>query len=287
MSVSIPTYAATIRLAGEIRTDPAGIEKLLDFYEQASKYEDCIIRADCYDLKWIDANLAALLHAFDHRLLQSKNVRIVSDFDFLAEHFCFLFENGWLKHGKKQFPDEQRRTLLCTSFAPDKLEDFVAYVNQELLNHTGTHGLTDTLRLRMGTDLMEIFINIDRHAQTTDPLFVCGHYYEKAGYFVFTMVDMGVGFLPPINKFTHGKIRSYAAALNWALAGNSSTGDPLAGMGLEGIQEYCKNHGGGLQIVSGDAFWGTEIPCGGQNGHIGLKKVYHGSIINLFFPFKA
>lgn len=278
---------ATIRLAGKIRTDPAGIEKLLDFYSQASRFQDCVIRADCYELEWIDANLAALLHAFDYLLLHRNRVRIVSDFKFLAERFCFLFENGWLKHGESQFPDEQHRTLLCTSFGPEELTNFVGYVKEKLLAHTGTHGLTETLRLQMETDLSEIFINIGRHARTTDPLFVCGHYYEKAGYFVFTMADLGVGFLPPIEEFTEGKITTFAGALKWALQGNSSTGEPLAGMALQGIQDYCTNHGGGLQIVSGDAFWGTKLPCGGENGHIGLKKVFQGSIINLFFPFKA
>jgi hypothetical protein len=198
LSGTTKPYVATIRLAGVIRTDSDGIGKLLDFYDQASQFEDCMIRADCYDLEWIDANLAALLHAFDYRLFKLKNVQIVSDFTFLAEHFCFLFENGWLKHGEKQFPDEQHRTLLCTSFAPDRLEDFIEYVNKKLLAHTGTHGLTETLRIQMEYDLMEIFGNIDRHAQTKDPLFVCGHYYQSAGYFVFTMADLGVGFLPPI-----------------------------------------------------------------------------------------
>jgi hypothetical protein len=287
LSASLKQYTATIQLDGVIKTGPEGIGKLLDFYEQASQFEDCVIRVDCYDLKWIDANPAALLHAFDYQLLKLRNVQIVSDFSFLAERFCFLFENGWLKHGEKPFPDEQRRTLLCTSFAPDRLENFIDYVKKELLVHKGTHGLTEKLRIQMEADLMEIFINIDRHAQTKDPLFVCGHYYQAAGYFVFTMADLGVGFLPPIRTFTNGVITTCAAALDWALSGNSSTGEPLAGMGLEGIQNYCKNHGGGLQIISGDAFWGTKLPCAGQAGHIGLEKTFQGSIINLFFPFRA
>ncbi|HEV2478085.1 MAG TPA: hypothetical protein VGS79_00415 [Puia sp.] len=287
MSVSLTPHTATIRLAGVIKTEPEGIAKLLEFYEQASRFQNCILRADCYELEWIDANLAALLLAFDYQLLKLRNVSIASDFAFLAERFCFLFENGWLKHRDKDFPDEQRRTLLCTSFAPDQLEDFIDYVKKKLLAHTGTHGLTDTLRIQMESDLMEIFINIKRHAQTNDPLFVCGHYYQVAGYFVFTMADLGIGFLPPIRTFTEGRIATCAEALEWALSGNSVTGEPLAGMGLEGIREYCRNHGGGLQIISGDAFWGTKLPCVGQIGHVGLKKSFQGSIINLFFPFRA
>lgn len=289
LATSLIISTPVIYLEGEIHSDADGIQKLINFYNEASHYENCDIVVDCYKLKWIDANLSAMLFSFDYLLHKNNNVKIKADFPFLEKQFCFLFENGWLKYDKRVVPDTQQRTLLCTEFSPKNLEGFLEYIKEKLLKHKGTHGLTETLRAQMENDLLEVFGNIDRHAETKDPLFVCGHYYATAGYFVFTLVDLGVGFLSPIERFTNGAINSTAEAINWALSGQSirNNSEPFSGMGLQGILEYCNLHGGGLQIITGDGFWGTKLPCPGPSGHIALNSPFKGSIINLFFPFKG
>lgn len=276
----------TIKLEGEIVSNSQGINRILKYYSDASKYRNTDIIVDCYDLEWIDANLAALLHAIDHRLLHENGVRVKADFTFLSQKFGVLFKNGWLQDDSIKIEDTHNTTIPCLCFKPTEDLAFCEYINRKLLCHKGVNIIDDNLRRRILTDMAEIFNNTSRHARTTDPLFVCGQYYPHLNNFVFTMVDLGIGFLPPIQEFTAGKIQTDIDAIRWALEGNSSTGEQLAGMGLQGIHSYCKNHNAGLQIVTGGSFWGTDIENTIWEGHRTLDHRFQGTLINLCFAYK-
>jgi hypothetical protein len=280
-SVQIPI----VKLKGRITTTSFGIEKLLQFYHEARQHTDCEIFVDCYELKWIDANLAAILHAIDHSLMIKNKVRIRADFEDLKLRFDVLFRNGWLQDRSALIWDHQQTTLPCTQFTIDQEDDFLNYINKKLLCHRGMPVLEEKVRRRIQADLIEIYTNIYRHAKTNDPFFVCGQYYPSLNFFKFTMVDLGVGFLQPIREYTNGQITTEQQAITWALKGNSVTGEQLAGMGLQGIYTYCRDHNGQLQIMTGHGFWNSNAGTI-EYGHKQLLRGFQGSIINLFFPFK-
>ena len=275
-----------VTLEGEIMTNSHGINKLMQFYFDASQYNNSQVIVDCYQLSWLDANLTAFLSALGYRLKKERGIQLAADFDFLSKKFGVFFRNGWLQDADYNIPDLQETTLPCMSFDVSMEDEFCDYVKEKLLCHRGMPDFTESLRLRIQTDLAEICTNIGRHARTSEPFFVCGQFYPKFNYFVFSMVDLGVGFLPPIQTFTDNLINSDIEAINWALEGNSTTGEPLAGTGLNGIYDYFKTHEGGLQIFTGNAFWGTDLKSTIWQGYRPLKHSFKGSMLNLFFPCK-
>lgn len=275
-----------IKLEGEIMTNSQGINKIMQFYYEATQHHDSDVIIDCYNLGWLDANLTALLNALEYRLKKKNNVQFRADFKYLAENFGVLFRNGWLTDGNIKIEDEQKTTIPCTSFTPAQEDDFCNYINGHLLCHRGMPVLTDNIRKRIQNDLIEVYTNIYRHAQTSEPFFVCGQYYPKFKYFIFTMVDLGVGFYQPINKFTNGAVNTVKGAIEWALQGNSISGEKLAGMGLQSIHDYMRNHKGVFQIYTGNNFWGTDLIGTIWDGHRSLHHEFEGSLLNLMFRYE-
>jgi hypothetical protein len=274
-----------IKLKGIIRSDYQGICSLMNFYSEARKYSNTDLIIDCYDLLFIDANLTALLNAIDYKLNKLNNISLKTDFKFLTTKFGVLFRNGWLEDENFIIEDVQKTTIPCSKFTISEEVQFVLYIKEKLLKHRGMK-ISENLRLRIETDLIEIYNNICTHSKSNDPFFVSGQYYPKLECFKFTIVDLGVGFLEPIYRYTNGKVKSHIDAIKWALNGNSTTGESLAGLGLQSIYEYSQTHFGDMQIYSGNAFWGTNIENRRTEGFKLLKIDFQGSMINLFFKFK-
>jgi hypothetical protein len=268
-----------LKIEGEVYTSSDGINKLMQFYEEASKYKEIQIIIDFYNMRWIDANLTALLHAISYKLVKENKVQFVADFEFLSQNFNVLFRNGWLKDEKYNIEDTQKTTIPSTHFLPSQEKEFVDYIADKLMCHQGMDKMAKPIRIRIQSDLIEIFQNIFKHARTTDPCFICGQFYPLKKYFVLTMVDLGVGFLQPIQEFTAGEIKTDIDAIRWALSGNSTLiknpGEETGGLGLEGI----------FQIYTGKDFWGTDLENTIWRGCRPLNQDFRGSLLNLFFNF--
>jgi hypothetical protein len=279
-----------LKIEGEIYTSSQGVNKLMQFYNEASQYKDTDIVVDFYNMDWIDANLTALLHALTFRLKKDNNLQFSADFDFLSKNFNVLFRNGWLKHEDYNIEDNQNTTIPCASFYPSEELKFVEYIDKKLMCHRSMGNIDLQIRKRIQSDLIEVFQNIFRHARTEDPCFICGQFYPSKGFFILTIVDLGVGFLPPIQEYTNGDITTHIDSIRWALSGKSTlVKDPateIGGFGLEGILEYCSNNKGIFQIYSGTDFWGTDLEKSIWQGCRSLKHDFRGSMLNLFFGIK-
>jgi hypothetical protein len=275
-----------LKLEGDILTCSSGFDKLIKLYHEAAQFTNTEITLDCYDLNWIDANLAAFLSAIEYRLEKENKVSFRGDFEFLNKKFGVLFRNGWLKADDGIIIDDlQNSTLPCSNFLPSQGDEFVEYINKHLLEHRGMPEIKDNKRREIVSDLIEIRNNIFQHAQTDNPFFVCGQFFPKLEYLIFTMVDLGVGFLKPINEFTEGRITNTKDAIVWALNGNSITGNGLAGLGLQGICEYMKNNKGTLQICSDDVLWATDLEASVLGPDRILQQGFKGSVLSLWFKY--
>lgn len=274
-----------ISLSDAFSTNFSGIKKLFEFYKTASEFYNDTIYIDFYHLNWFDANLSALFGSILAKLKNENNLEFSTDLNFLKEHFDVLFRNGFLR-SDSVINDEQQSTVSLKSFNPDDKDGFINYIENDLLNHRGMPTFSENEKDDIIDSLIEVFCNIQIHSKSKEPFYACGQYYPKQGYLAFSMVDLGVGFLPAIEEKTNGAINNSYDAIKWALQKRNTTkkGVP-GGLGLYNLKSYFSKTNGNLQIITGDTFWSLELE------NTVMKKFhfpdpYVGSILNLFFNHK-
>lgn len=271
-----------LHLSDSFSTNFSGIKRLFEFYKSASEYYNDTIYIDFYHLNWFDANLSALFGSILAKLNKENNLTFSTDLNFLEEHFNVLFRNGFL-HSESRIDDEQKSTVSFRSFMPEDKNGFVNYIEDDLLNHRGMPPLSENEKDDIIESLIEVYCNIQNHSKSDEPFYVCGQYYPKQGVLTFSLVDLGVGFLPAIANKTKGTIDNSYDAIKWALERKNTTrvGAP-GGLGLFNLNSYFNRTNGNFQIISGDTFWSLELET------TVIKKFhfpnpYVGSILNLFF----
>lgn len=271
-----------LHISGNFSTNFSGIKRLFDFYKKASEYYNDTIYIDFYDLEWFDANLSALFASILAKLSKENGLNFSTDLNFLEEHFDVLFRNGFLRTDKK-IDDEQQSTVSFRSFNIDDKDGFIDYVENDLLKHRGMPVFSENEKDNIIDSLIEVYCNIQVHSKTKDLFYVCGQYYPKQGFLAFSMVDLGVGFLPAINKKTEGVINNSYDAIKWALKKRNTTKENCpGGLGLFDLNKYFDKTNGNFQIITGDTFWSLELETTVIN-KFHFPNPYVGSILNLFF----
>lgn len=274
-------------LEGYIKTGYGGYNKLCSFYHFCLGHPNGThFSLDFTRVEWIDGNLCALLLAIVYHLNKTYGHTITTDMDVIKERFSVLLRNGFLK--SEDYPhDDRQSTVPVEYFSPEDKEGFNNYLQYSLLTHRGMpSNLTDTLKEQIKEDILEVFCNTNHHANTQEPFFVGGQFYPKIGILKFTMVDLGDGFLPRIQKATQGKITDCLSSILWALEGNSSKNfldNCPGGLGITSMKKYFAENNGVLQIISGDGFWSSDLSGSVFEGGRTLKNPFLGTTINLFF----
>jgi hypothetical protein len=277
----------SIKVHGSIYSDSEGVNSIMNFYQEANKYVDRNIELNFYDLEWFDANLFAFFEALLFKLSQENKLKFYTDFDFLYENFNIFFKNGMLKDENYYVEDKDGNTIPFEKFLPSDKEQFYNYTDTHLMNSKGMDKIPPQIKNQIKSDLYEVFQNIKKHARTDNPCFVCGQYYPDKGEFMLTMVDLGVGFLVPINEWSNGEINTDIDAIKMAVNGQSSMvkdrKTQIGGMALSGIKEYLEENQGVFQIYSGCDFWASNLEHTGFKGFRRLDAKFCGSLINMIF----
>lgn len=269
---------------GNISTDANGYSQLVNFYHEAKRHSKELIALDFYEITWFDGNMAALLASIIYKLNKENGLTFSTDIKYIKQKFDVLIRNGFLLFGD---PSDDRKTVMpIKSFQKSDSLGFIAYIETNLMQHRGMPTLSPQQQEQIKDDLVELLSNIDYHSNTTDPFFVCGQYYPEMEYMVFTMLDLGDGFLPKIQTATNGKVSTSENAILWALRGQTTK--PVhenvpGGLGIRNIHNYCKQNGGKLHIVTGNTFWRSDWACQTSTGCSHLQNSFMGSMINLFF----
>jgi hypothetical protein len=253
-----------ISLKGSIETGAEGYKKLINLYQECSRYRNCIVNLNLSNLRWMDANLCALLQALLYHLHQNNQLTFSIDVELVKSHFDILFRNGFLSC-LLELPDGAGTTVEMKTFKPDEVEGFYDYLSNELF---GQEQLKNACKESNAIidQLFEVFANIQLHADTTDPVFACGQYFPKKHQLKFTLLDLGRGYLPVIQKFTSlpsyqkQPVRTAEEAIRWALQGNSTKLDAPGGLGLSNLAEYCKKTAGAFHIATGTAYYDSKNP---------------------------
>ena len=110
-------------------------------------------------------------------------------------------------------------------------------IEKDFLHQRGLKKMKFAEREQIISSYLEIFDNVGLHANTREPVFVCGQYFPYQGELKFSLVDLGEGFLKKIAEYTKDtkKISNAADAVSWAINGNSTKKDAKGGTGLKNI----------------------------------------------------
>lgn len=271
-----------IKIEGSLYTDFSGIKRLFNFYHCANEYSNTTIFIDFFDLDWFDANLSAILGAILYKLSSENNLTFSTDLNFLKSKFDVLFRNGFL-NSDLLVNDDRQSTVAFQKFRLDDKAGFVSYIERDLMNHRGIPSLSIEQKDSIIESLIEVYCNIQIHSKSNYDFFVCGQYYPYQQKLVFTMLDLGVGFLPAIMEKTKGQVSNSYEAIKWSLIKKNTTKiNCPGGIGLFNLNNYFSSSGGDMQIITGDTFWSISMESTVLGKHIFLQP-FVGSILNLCF----
>ena len=268
-----------------ILTDNTGTKQLISFYHNCAKITNSDIHVNLADITWIDGNMCAVFGAMLYKLQQENNLRFTLDKNQVDEKCNVLFRNGFINLSQPEQISTSSTTLPFKAFLPTDKDGFISYLYDDLLTHAGMPKFKTDILAKLADDLIELLSNINLHAETDYPFFVCGQSYPAARKVKFTVCDLGVGFLPKIQNKTKGEISSASEAILWAINGNSTKTDTLGGINLRRMKDYFLNSNGAIHIVTGDAYWSSEnlntilYP----NGILPLGVPFFGTTIHLVF----
>lgn len=271
-----------------IYTNITGFRQLLKFYEECKSFNNDKIFIKIDDIQWLDGNLCAFLGALLYRLKTDNNLEFSLNAHQVSQKFNVLFANNFLPITQNIKQYKKSTCIPFKGFLPNEKDEFIDYLDSELLVHPAMPKLEDNIKEKLIDDLIEVYGNIDKHAKTNLPFFVCGQYFPKQEILHFTICDLGVGFFPAINN-KKPQIITCADAILWAIDGNSTKLDAPGGSGLKNLHKYLYANQGGLQIYSGNAGWCSKTvgsilyPLGITD----LRNNYIGAIINLEFNKKT
>jgi len=282
-----PLASKTIQLSENgIYTNVSGLAEIENFYQNARNYTGIPINIGVKQMQWIDGNMSAMLGAALYRLHRDLGLTFTISFADVQKKFPILFQNGLISTDaiivKRK---EKSSTIPFKAFWPYDKDGFIAYVMEELLLHDGMPKFSEAAMGKLVDDLAELCCNINLHSGTNDPFFVCGQYYPGVKKVIFTVTDLGQGFLPKIQAKTAGGITCSKDAINWALDGNSSKSDAPGGIHLSKMKEFFLNHEGHMHIASGDAYYSTQHTNSPDRpgGFSPIEQQFMGSTIHLVF----
>ena len=270
-------------LKGSISSTHFGYAKLLDVYRFCKKYNNCTIMICFRNCSWFDANMSAVLRAILYKLREENNIKFYSEKKY-ADKFPILISNGFFKSNNDRIIKYSTGTeVKLREFDKKQDQEYYEYVENDLLNHSGIK-IDSNTKYYISECLIEAFGNFEIHSKKEYPLFVCGQYYPKKKLFIFTIQDLGVGFLNPISEL-HPAIDTYEKAIKWAIIkGNTTKSGIPGGLGMDELKSNMMNVGGKFEVISGDCYHTCECKDGKVIDN--YKKIncdYIGSTINLVF----
>jgi hypothetical protein len=260
-----------------IDTTPSGHKKLIDFYISLKDLPATNVILDLQEVNFIDANQCALLGAIMTKLAKDQRHSFACYGNQVDGRFNILKRNGFIRTEDSASTSTGSSVPLATFQTEDDV-GFLNYISHELL---GQKALDRHRKFKNEAidHFSELFANISTHARTTEEVFVCGQFYPIKRQLKFSIVDLGVGFLPPISEHTNGSITTSEQSIDWAIKGNTTKKDAPGGLGIKSLYDYCSENRGNFNIISGDCYWGNNL------GTMGNRKItpFCGTIIHLIF----
>jgi len=270
-------------LCSSVNSDVEGYQQLVDLYYRAKQYSNITIHFSFDHINWFDANLCSVLGAILYLLKKENNLSFIVTRDEFLSKFEVLHRNGFFRVDGNCASDNRQTTLPFTQFSKNDKDGYIKYIDECIMNHKRMPELTESLRVKIKDDLIELMTNINFHSGTEDPFFICGQHYPRNGCLKLTITDVGIGFLPKFNEVTKGIVTTDVEAITWALKGKTTKQGVPGGLGIKNMHTYFNNFGGSFNIVTGKAFWSSGHEKSLESGFLLLSEHLPGSTINLYF----
>lgn len=270
-----------------ISTDINGYNSIIQFYNFANKFNNCTIKLNFDAINFIDANLSSLLSAIIYYLKINNNINTYIDFSTFKGDLNILIRNGFTKQISQNSNfnpiDNRASTIPLKTFKFIDADGFCDYIEKDFLNQRGLNNIESKKKEKLLNSFIEIFSNVELHANTDKPIFVCGQFFPTQQELKFTLVDLGDGFLKKIVEYTKQdeRITKASEAIDWAVKGNSTKKDAKGGTGLKSIMNYCVFNSGSLHIISDGCYWDFT----NRTKNIFTTNLFTGATINLIFRF--
>lgn len=250
----------TFPISGRLYSGPTAFRKLYGIFDSFRSMSNQDILLDFDGVEWMDANLCAILDSIIFVLNRENGHRFYIGQHHIEGKFEIFRRNGFLgaSTGNNVLIDNRDTTVRMTRFSTDSDREFCTYIGDSLFGNQAFQGMPE-MKTTLLEHFLEIFANIQTHANTEGPVFACGQFYPKTNRLKFTLVDIGVGFLDPIMKFTNSQVSSASDAITWALQEKNTTkADAPGGMGLSYLNSFCCENNHGFQIVTSGTCWTNE-----------------------------
>jgi hypothetical protein len=241
-----------INLPVKICSDFAGYETLIALHSCLHTTGDTNIELNFRKVRWLEANLAAILGSIKVRH-SHKKITITG----LQNKHSILSRNHFLS-SEFSYPtniDYNNTTISYQKFSPTAAADFMIYIKKELLTKPDFPKHSQKLGEKIAESIFELYENARTHGRC-EHIFTCGQYYPQKKRLDITIVDTGQTIKSNVNHYLNKEL-SGSEAIEWALqAGNTTkTANIPGGLGLNIMFEFIQLNKGKVQIVSADGFW--------------------------------
>jgi len=209
----------TYIFTGYIKTDYEGFQCFGDFYQAVKNRKNQVIELCFRNTKWLDPNLCAVLSAILKELEINNQLRFIIHKESSQRELLAIGKNGFAEYinTKTGFSTKKidENFVPNARFDPLDADDFVNYIENVFLGHAHINFLSQPNKETVKRHYFEIFGNVSTHADKETSVFVCGDFMNSKKELRFTIVDLGVGFLSNIKKFTAGEVQEPAKAIQW------------------------------------------------------------------------
>jgi hypothetical protein len=271
-------------ISGKLISGPSAFRKIYQIFENFKESKNQEILLDFDEVEWMDANLCAILDSVIFVLNRDNGHKFFIEKKHIEGKFEIFKRNGFLSEAtpNEVLIDNKDTTVKMTRFSTDSDGEFYGYIGESLFNHQAFERMPD-IKASLMEHFVEVYANIQTHANTIGPVFACGQYYPMLNQLKFTLVDIGVGFLDPISQFTKGHVNTAKDAIIWALVEKNTTKqDAPGGLGLTYLKNYCEKNKHGFQIVTNGKCWTND------SSELNFWSIadFPGTAINLTFNCK-
>lgn len=273
-----------IKFSEDIKTDITGYQMLLSVLDEAKKTNDKDIVFDFVNVRFLEANLCAVL-ATIVEIIESMGKK-VHFINFSNQVETILRKNEFLiPYGYQKITDHYHTSIRYQKFDPKNTGDdtnFETYIQNELLSKSDFPSHSKLLGKNITTRIFELYENARTHG-LCNYIHACGQYFPRKPEkpLNITIVDTGRNFQENISAFL-GTSLDAVEAIEWAMVKGNTTksGNISGGLGLDLIFQFIQHNKGKIQIISANGFW--EWHRGNTTKQL-MPYHFNGTIANLRF----
>lgn len=221
------------------------------------KRPNIFIILDFSSVKFLDASLCSLIGS---QVAKLRSIgKIVSVENIGIRVLDILNRNGFIK---SVFPEYKfkRKSYIGTEIPYTNFErgsefEFYQQVDSMLDGRFGIPLKPDTKEALM-TNLLEVYTNCELHSESSLGVFTCGQFFPQKREVAYGITDCGIGLNSNVRKRLGSSV-SDIDCIEWALRrGNTTKPTHIpGGLGLANLDNFVKNYGGTIQIITGCAVY--------------------------------